>query len=401
MGPVVRLGVIVTYRVARHDDGSITASDKFLAEMAAYAERWPGPVDVYVATTASNSEVLGASPLPEPEGNLSYFAVAPEDFGFAAIDPLPDVLLTAIDAPLHTVPKLCRNLPVATVIAIEYTFKTRFQQALVERPDVVGRLGGLKWNLGQEARIIGAARNADGLQANGHPAFRHYGRFNKNSMLYLDSRAAESQMPSPDHVAARVATLGAGDRPVRVAFTGRLEARKGPLQTVAVARELRERGVDFSFLVAGDGPQRDELKRAIADAGLVNRFDLAGVLDFDRELMPRIREEVDVFFCPHPQGDPSCTYVETLAGGVPIVGYANEAVVGLAGETVAVTSVPMGNAAAAAAGIAALAADTAELKQRSLAALSFARAHSFERAYDQRVQHFLGVATTAQAPCPR
>ncbi len=387
----MRLGIIVTYRATRDPDGVITASDKFLAEMSAYAERWAGPVDVYVAITDLVFEVLGTSPLPEPEGNLAYHAVPEEEFGFGVIDPLPDVLMTAVDDPLHKVPKLCRDLPVATVAGVEYTLKTRFQVTTATRPDLKGRLGGLKWNIGQEARILGAIRHADGLQANGYPAYEYYGRFSKSAMVYLDNRARESAMPSLDHVKARVGSLRASDRPLRLAFTGRLEARKGPLQTVEVATELRDRGVDFTFLVAGDGPQRPEIERAVAAAGLTQRFELPGVLDFDSELVPRLRDDVDIFFCPHPQGDPSCTYVETLAGGVPIVGYANEAVEALAERTVGVKSVPVGRPASAAEAIALLGSNPSELEQRSAAALGFARSHSFEREYDARVKHFLSL----------
>ncbi len=388
----MRFGAILTYRAARHPDGTITVSDKFLAEMRAYAERWPGPVDVYVGVTDTSDEVMGSSVLPEPEGGLTFHAVPEEQFGFDSIAELPDVLFSAVDAPLHVVPKRCRDLPTATVVAVEYTFKTRTQQIFSERTDLKGRLGGIKWNATHEANIMRAVRNADGLQANGHPAYDYYRRYNKNSMVYLDNRAYEAEMPSVDHVKQRVAATARSDGPVRLAFTGRLEARKGPLQTVEVARELDQRGVDFTFLIAGDGPEAEPLRQAVADAGLADRFELAGVLDFDDQLMPRVRNDVDVFFCPHPQGDPSCTYVETLAGGVPIIGYANEAVASLARHTMGVKSVPMGDAAAAAESVAVLASNPAELERRSTAALSFARAHSFEREYDARVKHFLSVA---------
>ncbi len=387
----MRLGVIVSYKVAQQRDGGVLASDKFLAEMSAYGDRWPGPVDVYVATTPATDEVLGSSPLPEPTGNLSYFAVEPHKFGFDSINPLPDVLLSAIDAPLHLVAKRAKGLPVATVVAVEYTFKTRFQQVAAEHDNLRGRLGGLKWNVGQEARIIGALRNADGLQANGYPAFNYYKRFSKSAMVYLDNRAVEADMPSIDDVGERIRGRGQAQA-LRLAFSGRLEARKGPMEIIGVAAELERQGVDFTFMVAGDGPLRAELEAGVAKAGLADRFDITGVLDFDRELMPRLRQDTDVFFCPHPQGDPSCTYVETLACGVPIVGYANEAVAALAGATEGVQRVDIGDGAAAATALAALGADVDELERRSRAALAFARAHSFERTYDARVEHLLSFA---------
>lgn len=387
----MRLGVMVTYKATRHPDGSVTASDKFLAEMQAYAERWPGPVDVYLATIDETREVLSTSALPAASRDLAYHVTPIESFGFDNVTVMPDVVLSAVDAPLHVVPKRCRELPVATVVGVEYTLKTRLQMLRVQRSDLKGRVGGLKWNLEQEARIVNAVRHADGLQANGYPALDWYGRFSDNAMAYLDNRAYESAMPTRDAVEQRVASAGAG-QPLRLAFTGRLESRKGTLECVALAEALRSRGVDFTFLVAGDGPEREPLQRAVSDAGLEDRFDIPGALDFDAELVPRVREQVDVFFCPHPQGDPSCTYIETLAGAVPIVGYANEAVAALAKRTGAVQAVAMGDAGAAAEAIAGLGGNPRELLGRSLTALEFAREHSFEREYQRRIDHLLDVA---------
>ena len=382
----MRLGVIVTYRAVRQPDGTVTASDKFQAEMRAYAERWQGPVDVYLAVRDVDTEILGSSPVDQGRDNLTYHLVDDHDFGLGCIQVMPDVLFAAVDAPLHTIPRDLASSPTRTVVAVEYTFKTRWQQNLAERADWKGRLGGLRWNLGQEARIIGALRHADGFQANGHPAHDLYSRWNANSMVYLDNRAYEAAMPSADEVEQRVEARGAD--PIRIAFTGRLEARKGPLECVELATALARRNVDFTFFVAGDGPEREALLRAISAAGLTDRFQVPGVLDFDTELVPHMRSSVDVFFCPHPQGDPSCTYVETLAGGVPIIGYANEAVVALASRTKAVSSVPMGDAAAAAGAIADLDRHRDRLADRSRAALRFAVAHSFEKEYDARVAHF-------------
>jgi colanic acid/amylovoran biosynthesis glycosyltransferase len=392
----MRLSVILTYRAARRPDGTVTASDKFQAEMRAYAERWPGPVDVYLAVAETDTEILAASELDDSLQNLTYHVIPNEQFGPDVIADVPDVLFAAIDVPLHNIPRLYRDRPTATVVAVEYTFRTRLQQNLVERGDLKGRLGGLKWNIGQEKRILNAVRFSDGFQANGYPALDLYRWFNDNAMVYLDNRASEAAMPTMTDVVDRVETRHANGTPIRIAFSGRIEARKGPLECVTVAKALADRGVDFQFFVAGDGPERSALIGAAEAAGLADRFDVPGVLDFDTELVPKMRTEVDIFFCPHPQGDPSCTYVETLAGGVPIIGYANEAVVALEEHTGgAVSSVPMGDAVAAADAIVDLDQHVDALRTRSSAALRFATAHSFEKEYDARVEHFLSLVPAA------
>jgi hypothetical protein len=98
--------------------------------------------------------------------------------------------------------------------------------------------------------------------------------------------------------------------------------------------------------------------------------------------------------CCHRQGDPSCTYLETFACGVPIAGYANEAFLGLlaranVGESVAIDDVT---------GLASLIERIArpeslpayELKCR--AALALATEHTFEATFERRIEHLRTVA---------
>ncbi len=96
-----------------------------------------------------------------------------------------------------------------------------------------------------------------------------------------------------------------------------------------VAKKLRERKADFHLYICGDGESKPGISKRIRDEQLSGHVTLMGVLDFKSELLPFAKSSVDLFVCCHPQGDPSCTYLETMSCGVPIVGYANEAFEGL------------------------------------------------------------------------
>jgi len=59
---------------------------------------------------------------------------------------------------------------------------------------------------------------------------------------------------------------------------GQLAPRKGFAQLILACRRLKERGYDFACEIVGDGPQRAELERLIADQGLAEIVTLCGAL---------------------------------------------------------------------------------------------------------------------------
>jgi glycosyltransferase involved in cell wall biosynthesis len=127
---------------------------------------------------------------------------------------------------------------------------------------------------------------------------------------------------------------------------------------------------------------------------------MRGVLDFANELLPFVKREVDVFVCCHRQGDPSCTYIETMSCGVPVVGYANEALAGLLQRVPAGISVPMNDAVALADVIARLATQRDTLSEMSRQALEFAAENTFEETVRKRIAHLQELATQAAQQVP-
>ena len=112
---------------------------------------------------------------------------------------------------------------------------------------------------------------------------------------------------------------------LRLAYSGRLTKIKGSNFLIPLARILDELGVSYIFKIYGDGELFESMKNIIVSENLSNRVLLMGAVDYKKVLVPCIRDEIDLFVMPHVQGDPSCTYFETLALGVPIIGFDNEA----------------------------------------------------------------------------
>ncbi|MEE4298815.1 MAG: glycosyltransferase, partial [Pseudomonadales bacterium] len=150
---------------------------------------------------------------------------------------------------------------------------------------------------------------------------------------------------------------------------------------------LKQRGIAFEFHICGDGSQADFIRQEVQRYGLEGDVVLHGALDFKAELLPLIRNEVDLFVCCHRQGDPSCTYLETMACGVPIVGFLNEAFEGLLELGDFGHGVPIDDVRALADLIVELDHSRNRIAELSRNALAFSREHSFERTFARRIEH--------------
>jgi sugar transferase (PEP-CTERM/EpsH1 system associated) len=135
--------------------------------------------------------------------------------------------------------------------------------------------------------------------------------------------------------------MGIGDDEVVIGHAGRLVPVKDQAALVHAAALLRDKGLAFRVLIAGDGPLRADLARQIAELGLGDHVELLG----HRGAVERFFAALDVYvLCSRSEGMPN-TILEAMASGVPVVstkvGGADELVVD--GETG--TLVPAGDVA--------------------------------------------------------
>jgi glycosyltransferase involved in cell wall biosynthesis len=146
--------------------------------------------------------------------------------------------------------------------------------------------------------------------------------------MYFDTRLSKTQIATDEEVATKQAHILSGS-PLRLAFAGRLERMKGADDLIRIAAELDRRGKDFRLKIYGAGSleadMRRELNNSTTMGSLREKVKIFAPIDFDHELVPTMRSEIDLFLCCHRQADPSCTYLETLGCAVPILGYNNDA----------------------------------------------------------------------------
>lgn len=389
--------VIVPSLNAVVSGSSISLTKKFVEGIEEQARHWSGKVAVLMQPSPMQTDNLDVvtAPIDQFPFNLT---VAPYNSpaAYKALSSA-DVALLSLDSHQTHLSRVCRRLGVPCAYVTEYSLKTRIQIAkteLLSPPRLARRL---VWEINQEIANRKAVSIADAVLCNGTPTYRAYSRINSSPLLFFDTRTRASDLAAE----AIIKTRNAVHRKIgklRLAFSGRLIAMKGVDHLVQVARALRDLGRPFTLTVCGAGASEPAMRDYVGAHDLDELVHFSGNLDFRTELIPFLQNEVDLFVSCHRQGDPSCTYLETLACGVPIAGYDNEAFRGVFEASGSGWISPMDQPAQLASLIASLSAD--EIERHSIASLQFASEHTFEREFARRSHRLHCVLDTARRRFP-
>lgn len=289
------------------------------------------------------------------------------------------VVLGALENFNMAIAKACQRRDVPYVIVTEYTQKTQLQIMRATTPSIMRRMvRELRFPLGTRRAhhmVAGAAE----IHANGYPTYNEFATTNPHRMLFFDTRARAADIISRADLADRLASRERA-RP-KLIFSGRYHPIKGALDVIRVGLELDRRGFDFQLDLYGKGPQRQAMESMAHGATAASKIIIHDSIPFPD--LQQTTGKADLFVCCHVQGDPSCTYIETFACGVPIAGYANEMWSPLCEESGAGVVVRSGDYKAMADAIIRLIAPE-ELSAASHRAREFASRHTMEAALDSR-----------------
>ncbi len=364
---------------------------KFYDGFLSYCNNWQGTVRLVM-------EVADTKP---PQFGLNLFDVKlfPAELIIISKNELlsadhmkgADVVLASGDNfnNLH-ISEICKNIETKCIYNIEYILETRFQIIAMNENNYWKKIKSFLWLLFMEIKRRKAFRLANGIQSNGMPAYNSYKKYNSNMIYYFDSRTTMDMIISEPDLENRLAYLDK-KLPLRLAFSGRLITIKGADHLVDVARVLHDKGILFSFDIFGEGDIVPLLKMKIVKYNLEKNVFLRGNLDFANELVPYIKDNIDLFVCCHRQSDPSCSYLETYACGVPIIGYANKAHQGMLDKFDLGWSVPMNDVRGLAEKIAHLANNRKKIQIKSINSRQFAYNHTFEKTFYGRVKQCLNT----------
>ncbi len=382
--------VLLTGVLATEAPGTIRLPRKFVSGLELYARRYPGPVRVLLHPGEDRTNL---------DGYDVDLRTAPFEAEVVVYDgpKLRDRLLDAgvvLGGPHHLLGDLAgflRDRAIPYVYCTEYSLRTRLQIVGAGTRNPLRAARRAVWEMGEEAKSLDQVRKATAIQCNGTPTFSLYRHLSRDALLYFDTRIDADMMPTREQVLARV-DAGRG-RPIRLVFSGRFHTMKGVDHLPEVAAALVRLGIPFEMHLFGAGELDDALREQTSKLGLADHVVFHGAVDFAEELVPWVRANADLFVCCHRQGDPSCTYLETLSCGVPIAGYANEAWEGLLREAPGVgVAVRMDDPKALAEAVARYAGDPHALRAASVAALDFASQHLFAPTFERRVEQLRRVA---------
>jgi colanic acid/amylovoran biosynthesis glycosyltransferase len=385
------LMILPDLKTKKIDGDRFVVTEKFYDGVLEFVKYWPGPVAVFMEASPGMTDNLDnieirSDNVPFHMGLLDYASLERKVASDASI------VLGSTSYRQNHLSDWCRNLRVPCVYVAEYNLKTRLQIIDADTHNILMRLRRYLWEFLQERKQRKAISDATGIQCNGTPTFEAYRRMNPLPFLYFDSRMSEEMMASDGVVDARLTECLSG-RPLRLLFSGRLLKIKGADHVVSVAEELQKRGMRFEMSICGDGELSASMASQIAEKGLSHVVEMKGVLDFKTELVPYTQKHTDLFVCCHRQGDPSCTYLETMSCGVPIVGYDNEAFLGVAAESKAGWPAPMNRPEQMARKIIDLDRNREDIALASRTSLHFSRSHTFEKTFKRRVEHLQAVAS--------
>jgi glycosyltransferase involved in cell wall biosynthesis len=386
------LAVVPSVGAARVAD-MLYLDTKMVEGLALYARFWPGTVRCILVSV--EAAMVGFGRYYSPSDLPFEIVVLESDATTADIAAhADDAVVVVSSADRHEFLDLHERLPNAAVVPIiEYTLRTRLAIVRVGNASLLQKLKTSLWLLQTEIPRRRALRESAGFQANGVAAFKRYKKLNPHAFQYFDTRLADRHFIGSEGIEGKVHEILAG-RPLRLAFSGRLEPMKGADHLIPVLSEIHRRSSARPTLtIFGSGSLLGKMQADVRRLGLRDYVRFGGAIDFESKLVPYMKQSVDLFLCCHLQGDPSCTYLETMGCGVPIIGYRNEAFDGVLQLGECGVATPSGDTKALANAFISLDQDRRQLGRLIRGAGQAAGERLFEATFQRRIRHLQGLAS--------
>jgi len=360
---------------------------KFYDGLMKYSSLWPGNIRCVMRKSDQDTPNFGLLKLKQNDLPFELKIVnSCKEISITHLIGSNTVLASADNQELLHISSLCNQAEIRCIYIIEYTLKTRLQIVALNAPTLLHRIKRSFFTFQQESRRLKAFSIADGIQGNGVPSFKKYASHTKDNLLYYDNRINPKEIITELELSKRLEYLKL-QKPLRLAFSGRLTKIKGANDLVRVAEFLDGMGINFVLSIYGSGDLQADMKTEIDNKNLTNKVILKGSVDFHSTLLPALKHNTDLFICLHKQGDPSCTYIETLACGIPIVGYANEAFTGILTEKDIGWAVPIGQFKKISYLVKMLDANRNLIVQKSKNSVDIATENDFESTFRRRIEH--------------
>jgi len=219
----------------------------------------------------------------------------------------------------------------------------------------------------------------------GRALHARYGRYAKNAKNFHDTSYLTSEVVPLPRIEERTADLLRGERPVRLVYCGRLEARKGLDESIAIVMRARSAGARVTLDIIGDGAERSALERQAQNLGAGDAIKFLGMRVYGPQLLSDLATYDALLFTPIAEDTPRMIF-DGYAAGLPLLGYGVEYVREREAEDGAARSVAVRDPAAAAALLCAMDREREQLAKLARRAHEAALYHAADAWYRRRAE---------------
>lgn len=152
----------------------------------------------------------------------------------------------------------------------------------------------------------------------GKETFDAYAAYSHQPQLVHNIHTKKSDHISAADLEAKADMVEQG--PLKIVYTGKASAMKGPQDWVSIMERLDGQGVDFQATWLGDGPELPKMQARVTAAGLDDRVHFTGFVNDRKEVLDHLRNAHIFLFCHKTPESPRCL-IEALISATPIVGY--------------------------------------------------------------------------------
>ena len=377
---------LVHQNPARVHGGKLYVDRKFITGMTRYVQGLDAPIVSVHPALGENDRVMDLAEVPVDQLGYEVVTIDAPDGRVAASEQARIEDLVARSRLLvgngYGLLVEARKQGVPYIMVLEYDLETRISVATLQARSRLRRLvRAIRTRMHHHRVYLPEVRAARAVHCNGYPVFDEVSPHNERCLLYLDSRMSRELVMTDEQLERRLATRA--PRPLRMLYSGRYEPMKGALDAVRTAIACRAAGVEVELDCYGQGSQAESMRRAVADAGVGDHVRVHDAVTYQE--LTRMATSFDAFLCCHVQHDPSCTYLESLGAGLPIVGYGNRMWQRMCRESAAGVVTRLGDIDDNVRAIAAFVDRPERLADCSRAAIRFAAAHPFEAEFERRI----------------
>ena len=204
----------------------------------------------------------------------------------------------------------------------------------------VGRLRKTLWHYVHTRYYLDSMRKARLSLLQGAAVFEAYKDVSPNPHKVLNVQVTPADRISDEEFGKKIERIRSG-APLRIAYTGRAIAMKGPEDWQKCLQRAQAGGLQATAAWLGDGEQLDQLRASAAGRQLSTMVSYPG--EVARADAYQALRDADIFlFCHLTDESPRCL-TEALTAGTPIVGYASLYACDLVAERGGGEFVPLGN----------------------------------------------------------